>query len=100
MDATPPIPADLISAAEAAALAPSPRPGQRTAVSTIHRWCDRGRLTAYRRGRWLFVSRAEVLGLVEAGEPAAPKVKGPAKKAEARRRSRLTAEVLQRAGLL
>lgn len=68
MDATT-TPDDLIPLAEARLLIPSPRPGKRTNLATVYRLIDSGELPAWKRGRWLFVSRADVLGLVEGRGP-------------------------------
>ena len=57
-------PADLIGLAEAAKLLPCIRPGRKTNVATIWRKVDRGELRAWRMGRWLLVSRADVIGLI------------------------------------
>ena len=50
---------------EAAKLVPSPRPGRGTHLSTLYRWVKSGRLEARRNGRWLFVRREDVLGLLQ-----------------------------------
>ena len=64
------VPDDLIPIAQAAKLVPSPRPGRGTNLSTVYRWCNAGRLRHWRQGRWRFVSRAEVLGLLRPAGPA------------------------------
>lgn len=53
--------ADWIPVGEAARLVPSPRSGKRTAIATIVRWILTGKLTGWKRGRWWFVRRSEVL---------------------------------------
>jgi hypothetical protein len=58
-------PTDLIPLAEARLLMPSPRPGKRTNLATVYRMIVSGQLRAWRRGRWLFVSKAEVLEMPE-----------------------------------
>lgn len=55
----PETPDDLIPTAEAVKLVPSSRPGKRLALTTMHRWIERGRLRGWRIGRYIFVSRAE-----------------------------------------
>lgn len=70
MDTTPnAIPDDLIPLAEARLLIPSPRPGKRTNLATVYRLVNTGELPAWKRGPWIFVSRADVLGLVVGREP-------------------------------
>ena len=59
-----PLPDDLCTAAEAAALVPGRRPGKRKHVGTIYRWIARGKLRAWKCGPQTLVSAAEVLGLV------------------------------------
>lgn len=65
MDTSNDIPDDLIPLAEARLLIPSPRPGKRTNLATVYRLITAGQLRAWKRGRWLFVSKAEVLDMPE-----------------------------------
>jgi hypothetical protein len=90
----PVVPDDLLPVAEAAALVRSPRPGRdgrhRTSLGTLYRWIAEGRLRGYRRlGRWLMVSRGELLSLV-AAVPVRPRALArptPGQIAQGRRRS-------------
>lgn len=56
-------PGDWIGLAEAATLVRSPRPGKKTHLSTLYRWIAEGKLPCWRRGRWRFVRRADLLAL-------------------------------------
>jgi hypothetical protein len=62
-------PDDLIPSAEAAQLLPSRKPGRCVHTSTVVRWVLAGKV----RGWWIsggwFVSRAELLGLIELRQP-------------------------------
>jgi hypothetical protein len=60
---------DWIGVVEAASLIPSPRPGKKTHASTVYRLMDDGKLRFWKRGRWRFASRKEVLALTTPGEP-------------------------------
>jgi hypothetical protein len=90
-------PADLIPLREAAQLIPSRVPGRKLHVSTLVRWVQSGRLRAWRSGRHLFVSRAEVpLVFVPVPVVVDPLVEYRRERLE---RSRRTEEVLRKAGL-
>lgn len=58
-------PPDLIPIAEAPRYLPSPRPGKKTALSTVYRKVREGVLRCWRQGRWRFVSRSELLALMQ-----------------------------------
>lgn len=69
-----PVPADLISLAEAAKLLPSRKPGRRLHCSVLYRWTRQGKLMAWRVGGHLFVSRADILNLPKPVEGALPEL--------------------------
>jgi excisionase family DNA binding protein len=83
---------DVIPISQAAKLLPSHVPGRKIHIRTIYRWISEGKLTAVRRGRYYFVTRASVLALMR---PALPKVKG-AGGGRSGRRARQPAWVQQR----
>jgi hypothetical protein len=83
-------PDDLIPLAEARLLLPSPRPGKKTSLETLYRKIHSGKLRAWKIDSWLFVSRAEVLGL-----PQRVGVEPPRREMNAR-----TREGLKRYGVL
>lgn len=94
-------PRDLISTREAAGLVPSPR-GSRTHLSTVLRWVLTGKVRGWRRGKWWFVSKAEVLALLVPVDPAAPpapaRVK-TVKEKDAEARALWVRRVLENAGI-
>jgi len=98
-DRSRPIPEDLLSLPEAARLVPSPRAGRRCHRSTLKRWIFQGELPGYRRGRYWYVSRAELLayvGPVRADVPLRPEAMA---RAEASQRARQTDQELRKAGV-
>lgn len=60
---------DWIPVAQVPQLLPSCRPGRKLALSTVYRWIARGQLDCCRRGRWRFVRRDQVLGMMQPAQP-------------------------------
>lgn len=94
----PELPADLMAVTEVCKLLPSTRSGKRLHVSTVHRWIDRGLLRAWkRRGpvkTMRYVSRADVLAMLECEEPVRPVRTPRQEEVEARRRMDVTARAI------
>lgn len=66
------LPTDLIPLSQACRLLPGLVPGKHLNVEVMRRWCRRGKLNRWRlAGRW-FVSRREVLRLMEPDVPPPP----------------------------
>ncbi len=62
-------PNDLVSITEAAKLLPGSRPGRAMNRHVLRRWVRAGRIPSYRLGSRYFVSRAEVVALVQPHNP-------------------------------
>lgn len=66
-------PTDLMGLKDAAKLVPSPFGGGRGVhLCTFRRWVLAGKLRYWRVGKWLMVSRADVMGLFEPVEKVDP----------------------------
>lgn len=95
--------AEYVSLVEAAKLVPSPKPGKRTHVNTVRRWCRSGRVRSYRRGRWLFVKVEDLLAAATPQEvtpqPAEGKPRSRAQQASAEERQRKAWERLRAQGV-
>jgi excisionase family DNA binding protein len=91
------LPDDLVGLSEATRLIPSVRPGRKVHVTSLYRWIAQGRLRAWRRGKHLFVSRADLAALHQVRQPAPPSPVGT--KAERRRAQEWARQTLEEFGL-
>lgn len=86
---------EWVSLAEAARMLPSPRAGKKTHLSTIYRLAAKHKLPLMRRGRWLFLRKAD-LGRLFTREPIVEtKAVKPSKQTE-----RWAQGVLKKAGII
>jgi hypothetical protein len=91
---------EWIGLREAAGLVPSPRPGKKTHISTVFRWCEAGKLECRRRGRWWFVRRADVLALLTETPGRKPDATpGPSRRQQRGRSREWAKRVLDAAGI-
>jgi excisionase family DNA binding protein len=93
------LPDDLLPAAAAARLVPSCRPGKKMHLSTVHRWVAAGKLRGWKVGRWLHVSRAELLALVRPVGKALAERRRREDREEAARADEWARRVLEEAGI-
>jgi hypothetical protein len=98
-------PADLISTSEACKILPSSLPGRKYNICSLYRLMQNGRLRFWRvaGSRRRFVSKGDVLDLIQPGRPAGQQqLPSPPSRRERQERRRVAAqseEILRRAGI-